>query len=267
MPLPPPLASLFASLSARKGSLHVATLLTSVFARIRSDDALGPDDPRLSASLASVVDARSPWTAAVAQLVHFDAGHLALNLVALWQLAPACEARGGGQLSAFLWTSAQLLTLSGALFVGGLFVAARRFGVARAEAARAVGYSAVLFGWMSLLAAEAGAGASFRLLGFLKIPALFSPLLLVLATSVLIPNASLAGHLAGYFAGLVVALGGIDWLTPGLAATLALWAAAAALFWRRAAEMDAAAAADPESGGGLLGSASSPVASPRIIVL
>lgn len=273
--MPLPLASLFASLSARKGSLLVAALLTSVFAKIRSsDDSLTPDDPRLSASLVSVVDARSPWTAAVAQLVHFDAGHLALNLVALWQLGPSCEARGGaggggggGKLTAFLWTSAQLLTLSGALFVGGLFVAARRFGVARAEAARAVGYSAVLFGWMSLLAAEAGAGASFRLLGFLKIPALFSPLLLVLATSLLIPNASLAGHLSGYFAGLVVALGGIDWLTPGLAATLALWAVAAALFWRRAAEMDAAAAADPESGGGLLGSASSPVASPRIIVL
>ena len=265
MLLPLPLASLLATLSQRKGSLLVATLLTSVFAKIRSDESLGPDDPRLSASLASVVDARSPWTGAVAQLVHFEAQHLALNLVALWQLAPACEARGGGRAGAFLWTSAQLLTLSGAFFVGGLFVAARRLGVARAEAARAVGYSAVLFGWMSLLAAESGAHASFRLLGLLRLPALFSPLLLILATSLVLPNASLAGHLAGFSAGLAVALGGIDWLTPGLAATLALWVAAAALFWRKAEEMEAAAAADPESG--LLGSSSSPVSSPRIIVL
>ena len=268
MPLPPPLASLLAALSQRKGSLLVGTLLTSVFARIRSSDgSLSPEDPRLSASLASVVDARSPWTADVAQIVHFGADHLALNLVALWQLGPACEARGAGSVGAFLWTSAQLLTLSGAFYIGGLFLAARRFGVApRAETTRAVGYSAVLFGWMSLLAAESGAHATFRLFGLLRLPALFSPLLLIFATSVLLPNASLAGHLAGYFAGLAVALGGFDWLTPGLAATLALWAAAAALFWRRAAEMEAASAGDPESGG-LLGSSSSPVSSPRIIVL
>ena len=262
MPLPLPLASLLAALSQRKGSLLVGTLLTAVFAKIRSsgDEARPEEDPRLSASLASVVDARSPATAAAAQLVHFGADHLALNLVALWQLAPSCEARGGGGgggVGPFLWTSAQLLTLSGFFFVGGLFVAARRLGVARAESARAVGYSAVLFGWMSLQAAEAGPHAAFRLLGLLRLPALFQPLLLILATSVLLPNASLGGHLSGYLAGLVVALGGIDWLTPGLAATLALWMGAAALFWAKAAEAEAAAAGDPESG--LLGS-SSPLA-------
>lgn len=262
MPLPLALASLLATLSQRKGSIFVGALLTAVFARIRGDESLGPEDPRLVASLATVVDARAPWTAAVAQLVHFGADHLALNLVALWQLAPSCEARGAGRASAFLWTSAQLLTLSGALFVGGLFVAARRFGVAGAEQTRAVGYSAVLFGWMSLQAAESGPHASFRILGTLKLPALFSPLLMIFATSVILPRASLSGHVAGYVAGLTVALGGIDWLTPGLAATLALWGVAAALFWRKAAEMEAAALGDPESG--LLGS--SAASSPRIVV-
>ena len=268
MPLPLPLASLSASLSQRRGSLLVGTLLTSVFARIRSDETLSHEDPRLSASLASVLDARSPWTAAVAQLVHFGADHLALNLVALWQLGPSCEARGGGKVGAFLWTSFQLLTLSGAIFIGGLWLAARRFGAATTETKRAVGYSAVLFGWMSLQAAEAGPHAAFRLFGTaLKLPALFSPLFLIFATSILLPNASLWGHLAGFFSGLVVALGGIEWLTPGLAATLTLWVGAAALFWRRAAEMEAAAAGDPESGG-LLGSSSSPSAAstPRIVV-
>ena len=270
MPLPLPLASLLAALSQRKGSLLIGTLLTSVFAKIRSRDSSDgspspEEDPRLSASLASVVDARSPWTAATAQLVHFGADHLALNLVALWQLSP-CEARGGGTTGSFLLTTAHLLTLSGFFFVGGLFVAARRFGVARAEATRAVGYSAGLFGWMSLQAAEAGPHAAFRLFGLLKLPALFSPLLLIFATSIVLPNASLAGHLAGYFAGLVVALGGIDWLTPGLAATLTLWMGAAALFRRKTAEAEAAAAADPESG--LLGSASPSAAasSPRIVL-
>ena len=271
-----PVASSFllATLSQRRGSILVGTLLTSIFAKIRNDDSLGPEDPRLSASLASVVDARAPWTAAVAQLVHFGADHLALNLVALWQLAPECESRGigsgsgsGALFGSFLWTSAQLLTLSGALFIGGLFLAARRFNVAAAESTSAVGYSAVLFGWMSLLAAEAGPHARFRLFGIsqLRLPALFSPLLMIFATSLLIPKASLAGHLAGYVAGLVVALGGIEWLTPGLAVTLSLWGLAAALFWRRVAEVEEAAAAaaarDPESGGLLVGSSS-----PRILL-
>jgi len=270
MPLPLPLATLLAALSQRKGSILIGTLLTSIFARIRNDANLGPEDPRLVASLASVVDARSPWTAVVAQLVHFSADHLALNLVALWQLAPACEVRGKGEVTTFLYASFQLLTLSGALFIGGLFLAARRFGVARAESTRAVGYSAVLFGWMSLQAAEAGPHAVFRLFGSpLKLPALFSPLLLIFATSLLIPNASLGGHLAGYFAGLAVALGGIEWLTPGLAVTLALWGLAGALFWKKAAEMEAAAASDPESG--LLGSSSpssssTPSSTPRIVL-
>lgn len=165
-------------------------------------------------------------------------------------------------MGSFLWTSAQLLTLSGAFFVGGLYLAARRFGVAKAEQTRAVGYSAVLFGWMSLQAAESGPHAAFRIFGTLKLPALFSPLLVIFATSVILPRASLGGHLAGYCAGLALALGGIDWLTPGLAATLALWGVAAALFWRKAAEMEAAAEGDPESGP--LGSASA--SSPRIVV-
>lgn len=113
---------------------------------------------------------------------------------------------------------------------------------------------------MALTAAEAGPDAVFRLpLVNLRLPALLAPLASIFAVQVMIPRASLGGHLAGWASGLIVALGGIDWLTPGLALTLSLWVVAAALFWRKVAEMEEAAASDPEAGGGLLPS------SPRIL--
>lgn len=128
----------------------------------------------------------------------------------------------------------------------------------------AVGYSAVLFGWMTLLATKqpggrrggtscsgcqqqlwgglgppcpslplapppspsrAGGITMLPLFGLASVPMWATPWASLLLTSLLIPRASFAGHLAGILAGYAVALGLFAWLPPWWTVSLLLWVA------------------------------------------
>ncbi|KAK9825660.1 hypothetical protein WJX81_006649 [Elliptochloris bilobata] len=156
------------------------------------------------------------WTA---QLSHIDLLHLLFNVSALWSVSTA-ELGDGGTVM-YLRTSALLLVVSGAVTLLFYYILGVRLGRERYLRVTAVGYSAVIFGWMTLLAAR-GKGA-FSVLGVAEMPMWASPLVTLVLTSIIVPQASFLGHLAGIVAGFAVAFGLFGWLTASGAAALVAW--------------------------------------------
>ena len=76
----------------------------------------------------------------------------------------------------------------------------------------AVGFSCVVFGWMTVLA-NRGADSALSLLGLFHLPVSAAPFGSLVFTSLLVPQASFVGHLAGIVVGELVSLGALDWLT------------------------------------------------------
>jgi hypothetical protein len=82
---------------------------------------------------------------------------------------------------------------------------------------QAVGYSCVLFGWMTILAVSNPAGITMLpLFGLADIPAYLAPFGSLIFTSILIPRASFVGHLSGILAGGWVRWQGVPSFPLGL---------------------------------------------------
>ncbi|PNH06769.1 hypothetical protein TSOC_006853 [Tetrabaena socialis] len=158
--------------------------------------------------------------------VHFEVLHLVLNLSSLWGLAPQAEPAGvAGSSLEFLRLSLLLLLGSGAACLALHHVAIVHLRMERLRHTAMVGYSCVLFGWMTNIALRSGRGARFNLLGLTTVPMLLAPFLLLAATQLIIPNASFLGHLSGILAGLALASGLLDWLNLYWTVCLVFWVA------------------------------------------
>jgi len=68
----------------------------------------------------------------------------------------------------------------------------------------AVGYSCVVFGWMTI-AAQITSNSDLSLFGF-NIPMSVAPFGSLILTSILVPRASFVGHLAGILIGYIIAI-------------------------------------------------------------
>lgn len=94
-----------------------------------------------------------------------------------------------------------------------------------------VGYSGVLFGWMAELSIRNPGGvSSLSLLGLISVPLYLAPFGSLILTSLLIPQASFVGHLAGILAGYAIALTGLDNTGPLGAAVVVAWLAIGTLW-------------------------------------
>jgi len=193
-------------------------------------------------SLAACVAGRDPGRALTAQLVHLDTPHFALNALALASVASAAEAAVGGGPLRYAVAPAALRAGTAARTRAGLAGLARLpllWGRARpgapvpawteAVADRAartsiVGYSGVIFGWFAIAALASGGRVPF--IGGWTLPPIAAPLATLAATSVVLPRASLLGHVAGLLSGVAVHAVGLAWLTPGFVLTVIGWGAA-----------------------------------------
>lgn len=70
----------------------------------------------------------------------------------------------------------------------------------------AVGYSCVVFGWMTIVSVKQ---PSMRLdiFGLFNLPIALAPFESLVITSIMVPQASFVGHLAGIIAGYILSLG------------------------------------------------------------
>ena len=93
----------------------------------------------------------------------------------------------------------------------------------------AIGYSCVLFGWMTVLAVKQPGGITMLpLFGALNLPMWLTPFGSLLFTSLVIPRASFVGHLSGILAGYLISIPVFD-LLPAWVAIAALAVAIAGM--------------------------------------
>ena len=187
-------------------TLAVLVLLISVHVCA----ALGDFNAVLSASaiVPALVLRGEAWRLVSSAAVHGGLLHLAMNGASLWALGGSLEPLLGS--AAFACLLAALAPLCGALYVA-LAAAA---GDLRAAA---VGFSGVLFA-LAVDEAALSPAPTRSVFGLFSVPTRLYPWVLCAALQLLLPNASLLGHLAGLLAGTVHAAGGLAWALPSLPA-------------------------------------------------
>lgn len=173
-------------------------LCTSVWAWLNHRH-LGYQEVGLSYDL--VVQNQQFWRIVTSQLSHVDFIHLLFNMTSLWSLGGFEQ--GGQNSVVVLQQSLWLLVGSGLICLAFYHAAIYLFHKEYYRHVTAVGYSAVIFGWMALLSARGI--SNFSIFGMVQLPMSLAPFGALVITSVIIPQASFIGHLSGILMGYLMA--------------------------------------------------------------
>ena len=179
-------------------------------------------------SYAKVVRDREYWRCLTASFSHISPLHLLFNMSSLWSLGVVEQMRGRGEGWGSGWYvryTLVMLVCTMALVILSHHVLVR-MGHERYERVTAVGYSCVVFGWMTVLSVRQPT-SSISLLGYVRLPVNLAPFGSLIFTSVVVPQASFVGHLAGIVAGYAVAWGAFAWMNWWWTGALALATATA----------------------------------------
>eukprot|EP00741_Cyanophora_paradoxa_P021684 tig00000241_g20930.t1 len=161
------------------------------------------------------------WRMVSSAMTHISFLHLVFNMSSIWSLGFVEQYYG---FYAYLVFSLALLFGSSLVTLLVYHVLVVTFGQTRYLRVFAVGYSAVVFGWMTVAAVLNPTG-SLSFFGYLNLPVSFAPFSSLIFTSIIVPQASFIGHLAGILVGFLVGWGAFDWLLPYYwSLNCALWA-------------------------------------------
>jgi len=147
----------------------------------------------VSISYRRVVAERQWYRVVSSAFCHLSALHLLMNVYGLWGFGALEAALGSGW---YLETTCLLLLAGTACWLGGLHVLVARFGRAELADSSAVGYSGVLFGWMTLAMMREPA-LGLALPGGVSLPVVFMPFVYLFLTKLVVPRSSFSGHLSG----------------------------------------------------------------------
>ncbi|KAJ6908621.1 hypothetical protein NC651_018880 [Populus alba x Populus x berolinensis] len=142
---------------------------------------------------------------------------------ALWSLG-VVEQLGhvGLGVAYYLHHTLVLVVLSGALVLGMYHLLIQRFKIEYFRRVMAVGYSCVVFGWMTILSVKQPS-SKLDLFGFLSLPISFAPFESLIFTSIIVPQASFLGHLSGIVVGYAIAWGLIHGMNNYWAISMLGW--------------------------------------------
>ena len=177
---------------------------------------------RVGTSYEKVVEQGQYWRLLVSQLSHVELMHLVMNMSSLWSLGFVEKSRGMGTMY-YLKVTVILMVFSKLMLIGFYHVMINFFKRSHYRRVTSVGYSSVVFGWMSNLSVGKRRTANFRLLGMSSIPMSLAPFASLIMTSLLIPRSSFFGHLSGILVGYLVGFGYFDWFNAYWAVCLCLW--------------------------------------------
>ncbi|KAF6149015.1 hypothetical protein GIB67_009634 [Kingdonia uniflora] len=137
------------------------------------------------------------WRVITSAFSHISSIHLVFNMSALWSLG-VVESLGHIELGVkfYIHYSLVLVVLSGALVLGIYYVLIQKFKLEYFRRVTAVEYLCVFFGWMTILVVKQPS-SKLNLFGFLSLPISFAPFESLIFTSIIVPQASFLGHLAG----------------------------------------------------------------------
>ncbi|KAL5703404.1 RHOMBOID-like protein 13 [Ranunculus cassubicifolius] len=163
------------------------------------------------------------WRIITSAFSHISVIHLVFNMSALWSLG-VVERLGhlGLGLQFYLHYTILLVVLSGLLVLGIYHVLIQKFKVEYFRRVTAVGYSCVVFGWMTILSVKQPS-SKLELFGFLSLPISFAPFESLIFTSIIVPQASFIGHLSGIIVGYSIAWGLIHGMNNYWAVSMLAW--------------------------------------------
>ena len=193
------------------GTALLLAIQIAVFLRLQRGDV--PADA-VGQSFDSVVRRREYWRVVTGAFSHFDAMHLLFNASTTYSLAALERPLGFWN---YLAVNATLVVVVGA--VKALFAA---FAYPSADDARRktpiVGFSGVLFAWLTVEALLAPSFCTFgtcfqtRTIGGFRVNV--GPIVSAALIQILVPRASMLGHLAGIATGVPLAWGWLSRWTP-----------------------------------------------------
>lgn len=163
------------------------------------------------------------WRLITSAFSHISVIHLVFNMSALWSLG-AVEQLGhmGLGVEFYLHYTLVLVVLSGVLVLGAYHVLVQKFKLDYFRRVTAVGYSCVVFGWMTILAVKQPS-SKLNLFGVLSLPISLAPFESLIFTSIIVPQASFIGHLSGIIVGYSIAWGLIHGMNNYWAVSMLGW--------------------------------------------
>jgi len=176
-----------------------------------------------------VVNEGEWWRGVTASFSHFNILHLFFNMSSLWS-SRQIELVFGWMF--YVKYSFVLLVFSVILILLCYHILIFKFRKENYLNSLAVGYSCVVFGWMTILS-QLSSATNFNILG-IEIPLTLAPFGSLIFTSLIIRNASFIGHLSGIMIGYFIALTdlhfGVDWFPNYVFVCALLWCAIAMLY-------------------------------------
>lgn len=174
-------------------------------------------------SYENVVSQGQHWRIISSAFSHISFLHLIFNLSALWSLG-VVESIQEYHLGVeyYIQYSIILLLFSGVLVLGMYHVLITRFNLEFFRRMTAVGYSCVVFGWMTVLSVKQPS-LKLNIFGLLSLPISFAPFESLVFTSLIVPQASFLGHLSGIVIGYLIGWGVVQGMTNYWLINLALW--------------------------------------------
>nr|AIY60768.1 rhomboid protein Cabca_RBL13 [Cabomba caroliniana] len=163
------------------------------------------------------------WRIITSAFSHISVVHLIFNMSALWSLGVIEKLRHIGLgMEFYLHYTLVLVVLSGILVLLLYHILVQRFKLEYFRRVTAVGYSCVVFGWMTILATKQPS-SKLDLFGFLSLPISFAPFESLVFTSIIVPRASFIGHLSGIVVGYSIAWGLINGMNNYWAFSMLGW--------------------------------------------
>lgn len=157
----------------------------------------------------------------MSQISHIDFMHLILNMSSLWSLGWVEKSPRMGMMY-YIKVTVILMIFSKLLLIGFYFSMIKLFKIEYYRKVVSVGYSSVVFGWMSNLSVGKHKAAKFKLMTG-SIPMSLAPFVSLFLTSLLVPRSSFFGHLSGVLVGYLIGLGYFDWFNTYWGVSLCLW--------------------------------------------
>ncbi|KAJ3678182.1 hypothetical protein LUZ60_001985 [Juncus effusus] len=174
-------------------------------------------------SYESALEGRQYWRLITSSFSHISVIHLVFNMSALWSLGIIERLRDLDLgVEVYLQYTLVLVVLSGLLVLAFYHLLINRFKLERFRRVTAVGYSCVVFGWMTILAVKQPS-SKLNLFGVLSLPISFAPFESLIFTSIIVPQASFIGHLSGIIVGYAIAWGFIHGMNNYWAVCLLGW--------------------------------------------
>lgn len=159
------------------------------------------------------------WRVVTSSVSHLNVMHIVFNMASLWQLGALEQSITTRE---YVRWSFLLVIASMAVVTGITHIMITRFGRERQRHTFSLGYSCVVFGWMTINAQMSG--TSLSLFG-VAVPLSLAPFGSLILTSLLIPRASFIGHLAGIIVGYGISFKLFDWYDDYMFCVSVLWVA------------------------------------------